>query len=97
MEKTGVTQKVSTKNLTTSDGQVYTVWPGTVIASELTKQRVENGDKVGIKYLGMKKNYKDFVVLVEKRKPDLVEDSPRNGEENRDPDFERDDSIGEPG
>ncbi len=83
--------------LSEADGLVYTVIATTVIANELTKQRVEKGKQVGIKYLGMKKNYKDFVVHVEKVKREAVKNSPWDGEENRDPDFEREDNLGEPG
>ncbi len=83
--------------LSEADGLVYTVIATTVIANELTKQRVENGDQVGIKYLGVKKNYKDFVVHVEKVEREAVENSPWEGEENRDPDSKREDNLGEKG
>ena len=72
------------------DGLVYTIWAGTVIENELKKQGAEIGDQIGLKFLGQKKNYKDFVVLVEKKVREPLEDSPFDGEENRDPDFERD-------
>ncbi len=68
------------------DGEIYTVWAGTVIEKELRRQGVEVGDQVGFKFLGQKKNYKDFIVHVEKRgKP--TKDSPLNGE-SRDTDKE---------
>ncbi len=70
------------------DGQIYTLWCTTVIENELRKQGVEVGDQVGIKFLGQTKHYKDFVVVVEKKKREPLESSPFDGEENRDPDFE---------
>jgi len=68
------------------DGQVYTVWPGTVITNELKKHGVEVGDKVGFKFLGQKKNYNDYVVLVEKNGHDPGKSAP--GEE------EQEDNLG---
>ena len=62
-----------------ADGEIYKVWALTVIEKELKRQRGEVGDLVSIKYLGEKKNYKDFIVYVEKTgRP--TKDSPLNGE-----------------
>ncbi|MEE8076606.1 MAG: hypothetical protein V3T60_13385 [Candidatus Binatia bacterium] len=78
-----------------ADGQIYTVWCTTVIENELRRQGAGLGDQVGFKFLGEKKNYKDFVVHVEKKMREPLGDSPRDGKENRDPGFERKDNLGE--
>ena len=56
------------------DNQIYTVWATTVIANELKKQNVQVGDQVGIKVLGLEKNYKNFIVVVEKKSRGTRED-----------------------
>ncbi len=56
------------------DNQIYTVWATTVIANELKKQNVQVGDQLGIKFLGLEKNYKNFIVVVEKKSRGTRED-----------------------
>ena len=63
-----------------ADGEIYRVWALTVIGNELKRQLVEVGDVVGIKYLGEIKNYKDFLVVVEKKKGRPTKGSPINGQ-----------------
>jgi len=48
------------------DGCIYTVFLKTVLENELKRQNAEIGDEVGIKYLGLTKNYHDYVVKVRK-------------------------------
>jgi hypothetical protein len=42
--------------------EVLAVLCGTVIANEFEKQGIKIGDRVGIKYLGDEKEYKDFYI-----------------------------------
>ena len=57
------------------DGKIYTIWASTVIENELNRQAVRVGDEVGIKFLGQKKNYKDFVVHVEKKNTEPMKEA----------------------
>ena len=67
------------------DGKIYTIWASTVIENELNRQAVRVGDEVGIKFLGQKKNYKDFVVHVEKKNTEPMKEALLD-EQSPDPD-----------
>ena len=77
------------------DGQTYTVWAKTVIANELTRKNVKKGDEVGIKFLGPRKNYNDFVVVVEKREPKNAADVGHPKIENQAKDDAQEDTMDE--
>jgi len=47
-------------------GELTAILCGAVIQSEREKQNIQVGERVGIKYLGDEKGYKNFIVMVDR-------------------------------
>lgn len=61
------------------------VWLTTVLEREFTDQKIHEGERIGIKYLGKVKDYHDFVVMVDRPPEEAKEDV---GEDGSEPSFD---------
>lgn len=57
-------------------GELVAIRCATVIEREISRKNVKIGDSIGIKFLGKKNNYYDYVVIVEHAPTDSDEETP---------------------